>query len=119
MVVAPVVFPGKLVNIARRTEKSWSAFSQKSVNRGQGWLCTCKAVRLYLFTSAAISHSPYIRKPVGMNIPVDPPRFSRTAGLGGGIFIRTRLIHTTAHMHGHHEATINGAGWVELGCVKA
>ena len=60
-----------------------------------------------------------IPKPVGMNIPVDPPRFSRTAGLGGGIFIRTRLIHTTAHMHGHHEATINGAGWVELGCVKA
>ena len=26
-----------------------------------------------------------------MNIPVDPPRFSRTAGLGEGIFIRTRL----------------------------
>ena len=30
-------------------------------------------------------------KPVGMNIPVDPPRGS-PAGLGEGIFIRTRLV---------------------------
>ena len=33
------------------------------------------------------------RKPVGVNIPVDPPRFSRTAGLGGkGI----KRIHTNS-----------------------